>query len=633
MTVHLQTLHLILPQRFTMEDPRPEELDIKAQETPSVQGSPKKPPPETPEGIRLRTLVIVSFWAVAVLLGLPTWLWTTSIHRARLPLREMLDWADGKVRTHYSSSTGSSLGDCQACKPTFPLQIAIEAPEIQEHDALNLVQITQHALDDLNEFSAHHLRLHLTNPPLSSSTQNASMPLLQESYQGAYSQHHNRLGGQAWPALTVRLHPLVGAQAARAELQTQSTILDIYHAPGQMPTTSASSSGLATFIATQLQDLFQEEQTMIANTLSQSSSGTQQTIGQNSINSHAVGIASRDPRPHALRSSNPGLATKVGRRMKRSLKYAPTYHITVSLFTPSSSPSSWEIESALAEYIAPLLDSLSGLSNFTVDTQVQLHATLSPSVQSPEYDTENQVWTLKDEDLSGFINAAEWPLSPSIGAGPTINFVIYVPAPTMSPLLVKGSQASSWLIPQWGGVVILNPQDLNNTTSSSTVTKEDLQEPLLTFSHQLLAFLGTPQTPMSLPLQLQTLIRVRTASLLLSASSTMGSLARLTEALPSIAIPETVSNAVDITLAHLHGTCISMKDGKFGAALEHARTAEAQAERGFFEKSMVGQVYFPDEHKVAVYLPLLGPVGVPLIMSGLKEFRRWWSARKATTVH
>jgi phosphatidylinositol glycan class S len=64
---------------------------------PLVQSS-NKPPAETLEGIRVRGLVIVSFWAVVVFLGLPVWLWTTSIHRARLPLREMLDWADGKVR-------------------------------------------------------------------------------------------------------------------------------------------------------------------------------------------------------------------------------------------------------------------------------------------------------------------------------------------------------------------------------------------------------------------------------------------------------------------------------------------------------------------------------------------------------
>lgn len=282
---------------------------------------------------------------------------------------------------------------------------------------------------------------------------------------------------------------------------------------------------------------------------------------------------------------------------------------------------------AIADYFKPFLDSMSIISNFSIDTQVQLFATLSPSVRPPEYDTQKDLWTLREEDLSGFINAAEWPLSPSIGAGPTINFVLYVPDRANTPLVVHGSQASSWLVPQWGGVVVLNPQDLNNTFAVSILSKEAIQPALLVFSHQLLSFLGAPQSPPSLPLQLQTLTRVRALSLLLSASSTMGSLAQLTVALPSIAIPETVSSAVDTTLSHLRYTCNGLKEGRFEEALNNARIAEAEAERGFFEKSMVGQVYFPDEHKVAVYLPLLGPVGVPLVMSALKEVKRLWASR------
>lgn len=58
----------------------------------------KEPPPEKREAIKIRTLVITSFWAVILFLGLPMWWRTTSIYRARLPLQEMMDWADGKVR-------------------------------------------------------------------------------------------------------------------------------------------------------------------------------------------------------------------------------------------------------------------------------------------------------------------------------------------------------------------------------------------------------------------------------------------------------------------------------------------------------------------------------------------------------
>lgn len=485
------------------------------------------------------------------------------------------------------------------------------------------MRITQHALDDLNEFSAHHLRLSLAKG------RNFTKDSISE-YDGREQIHgigHHFIYEDE-VALTVKLHVQEKASQFKADLRDHSTILDILYAPGHVPSSSSSSSALANFIATKLQDLFAEEQATIAHILSSSnyaSNGPSPSSGQGQWvqNSPAAALSPRDARSKIKRTPPTELAERLKSRITKSLKYAPTYHLTVSLFTPVASPSGWDIENAINEYLAPLLNWVSVISNFTVDTQVQLYATFSPSVQSPEHDPELGVWTLREEDLSRFINAAEWPLSPSIGPEPTLNFIVYVPDPETSPLVVKGSHASSWLIPQWGSVYILNPQ-FETMSNLTTLTKEAIQPALLTFSYQLLSFLGVPQSPPSLPLQLQTLTRVRAASLLLSASSTMGSLARLTVALPSIAIPETVSTAVDTTLLRLRSTCDALKNGRFKDALDHARIAEAEAEKGFFEKSMVGQVYFPDEHKVAVYLPLLGPVGVPLVMSALKELKRLW---------
>lgn len=72
-----------------------------------VVASKKRPPPESMESLRIRSYVIVSFWAVVILLGLPIWWWTTSIHRARLPLQNMLEWADGKVwRSQWNGFDG-----------------------------------------------------------------------------------------------------------------------------------------------------------------------------------------------------------------------------------------------------------------------------------------------------------------------------------------------------------------------------------------------------------------------------------------------------------------------------------------------------------------------------------------------
>lgn len=266
----------------------------------------------------------------------------------------------------------------------------------------------------------------------------------------------------------------------------------------------------------------------------------------------------------------------------------------------------------------PVLDVLGPIHNFTIDTQVQLYA--APGVQSQ---------VLSKDDLSSFINAAEWPLSPSIGGAPTVNFIVFAGQQTigMSPThedaeaseTAVSETSHSWLIPQWGTVYLLNL-----LSDKTHVQPEDLKQPLLTFTTHLLSLLGTP-TSGSLPLRLSTLSRIRSADLLLRASSTLGSLARLSLALPSISIPQSVADGVSTTMRHLRLACESLgtPDG-----LIHGQIAEAAAERAFFEKSMVGQLYFPDEHKIAVYLPLLGPVGVPLVMGLLNEFSAWRARRR-----
>ncbi|ODH48412.1 hypothetical protein GX48_05504 [Paracoccidioides brasiliensis] len=562
-------------------------------------------PAEKPEAIRTRTLVIASFWAIILFLGLPMWWKTTSIYRARLPLKEMKDWADGKV-----------------CRPVFPLQILVYAPSMSTPDAEQLIRTTQHALDDLNDFSAHHLRLRLAETSQSSGVGAETAPIVDADAEEKEN-----------AALNVKLLPREDLAALGAELHPYSERLDIFYPVSQAPSTSALNSLLATFIASEVQKLFNEEKATIAYILS--SSNTLSPSLQSSTGGQTPPVNNREQGVALIKSVAPQLAESIARRTTRSFKYAETYHLSFSLFTPGPYPSSWDVEPALQEYLVPLLKTFAPISNFSIDTQVQVYANFAPTATQPEYDESQNAWTLHKKDLSSFINAAEWPLSPSIGKGPTINFILYVPSASQSPLVIKENRATSWLIPQWGGIVILNPPlDTSFVPRSNPphLSKDSLRSPLSTFSHQLLTLLGTPSSPASLPLRLQTLVRIHTASLLLSASSTMGSLAHLTRSLASIPIPLSVANSVSTTLSHLSATCELLREGRFRQALATARVAENEAERSFFDKSMVGLVYFPDEHKVAVYLPLLGPIGVPLVMGLVREGRRLVLAMKQRRV-
>ncbi|PHH61711.1 hypothetical protein CDD81_8056 [Ophiocordyceps australis] len=542
--------------------------------TSSTQPAKPSPPEEKACEVRRRSRIVVSFWLLVLLLGLPIWWATTSIYRANLPLDRMLAWADGR-----------------ACRPIFPLRIDVRAEKLALDDAAHLVRLTQHALDDMDDFSSHHLRLRLANPAMDTGKQPHS--------------GQQRLGdqdGDGNAALTIDLFP---GQETKASLSNDAAILQVSYTPNSIPSPTASSSPLSTLIAEQLRLSFAEEQAVISHLLA--AFGTSPPPAQQLA--HRV----HQEQQQSLTSE------LLSQRTAKSLRYAPTYHLTLSLFTDGAVPNTWDIEAAMDEYLRPILSVLSPIHNFTIDTQVQLYAT--PGIPSTQH-------VLRKEHLASFINAAEWPLSPSIGQAPSVNFVIFVGNQTIA-LDEPGADAEasptqrtsrSWLIPQWGSVYLLA-----QPWTATHISRETLRQPLLTFGAHLLSLLGTPRDG-PLALRLSALTRMRATDLLLRAASSLGSLARLTRALPYISIPRSVADGVGSALAHLDEACGRLDDEE--EALRLARVAEEEAEKAFFEKSMVGQLYFPEEHKVAVYLPLLGPVGVPLVLGLVHEVKAWWARRK-----
>lgn len=156
--------------------------------------------------------------------------------------------------------------------------------------------------------------------------------------------------------------------------------------------------------------------------------------------------------------------------------------------------------------------------------------------------------------------------------------------------------------------------------------KESLSNAFETFQSQLLQLLGVPEIK-EIPLanRLKMFERLAGLSLYLRTSTNLGSLARLAGHLSSIPIPRHVLRSVEHALSQL-GEFRKLIDGRveprWHESLAAARNAYTASEKAFFDKSMVGQVYFPDEHKIAVYLPLLGPIGVPLVVGFLREIRK-----------
>jgi phosphatidylinositol glycan class S len=62
--------------------------------------------------------------------------------------------------------------------------------------------------------------------------------------------------------------------------------------------------------------------------------------------------------------------------------------------------------------------------------------------------------------------------------------------------------------------------------------------------------------------------------------------------------------------------------------LSFVSLAQHVSNLAYFDPTLLPLLYFPQEHKYAVYTPLFGPVSVPLVMGLVREFKEWRDRRR-----
>lgn len=70
-----------------------------------------------------------------------------------------------------------------------------------------------------------------------------------------------------------------------------------------------------------------------------------------------------------------------------------------------------------------------------------------------------------------------------------------------------------------------------------------------------------------------------------------------------------------------------LSSGHLASAFAASREAVTSSERAFFDPSLLHLLYFPDDQKFAIYIPLFLPMAVPILLSLFKIFletRKSW---------
>jgi phosphatidylinositol glycan class S len=212
----------------------------------------------------------------------------------------------------------------------------------------------------------------------------------------------------------------------------------------------------------------------------------------------------------------------------------------------------------------------------------------------------------------------------------------------------QSTQFNSFILPQWGGIVILNPDSRSSVAA-------DLDASFHTFRSQLSSLLGVHPFPhgvvntkgrMSISdWQLDSLMRRRLLETTSATQETLSSIVKLVNQIENMPLGPGVRNDVRDSLAYMRNVCLlcmlidaasnhfcvqvfAHSDSSIDGAVADAITASTLSSQAFFNPGMLALLYFPAEHIWVIYTPLFVPVGIPLLAAAVREFKSWRAGRR-----
>lgn len=326
---------------------------------------------------------------------------------------------------------------------------------------------------------------------------------------------------------------------------------------------------------------------------------------------------------------------------ERRLKSEPCFDMVFTVVNPEPDQVkiSFDAETSIEVVIKPLLDQLRPLADLKVKSQWLYFVDIGPE---PKKNPDNIGSIIASDRIPHIISPLEKKLGSGVSSCPCLHFVLYTPRCSESPLYFssgEGRLEPAVVSPKWGGIQIHNPSKENCV--NKTVMTLDVSEIATVFVSHLRYLLDLRYqsvdgakllTLTNSPLrgwEVDSLYRTRILEQAISARLTLQSLARLLGEISNIVINEEVGDAIKTSVTSISATLSLISAGRLEDALLFARKAYVTAETAFSHPSLLALLYFPDDQKYAVYIPLFLPVMIPVVLS-LKNIWKWISSKDTT---
>lgn len=335
--------------------------------------------------------------------------------------------------------------------------------------------------------------------------------------------------------------------------------------------------------------------------------------------------------------------TQPEKEVMRPLGAVPVLDVVFTLIVsqPHMIDVSWDMETAEKYYLKPLIEKLLPLTEVNIKSQVLYMIAMNIRSKFNNHTKENYI---EVSQLPQIINPFESKLGMQVSVNPTLNFVIYIPTVSQVPLHIYQDDgvkvsSNSFLSPRWGGLIIQNPKEVDiNEKIKMTI---DMKNVMSLFISQMKLLIGFPETnekdgkvqflssPVGTDVELDFFLRRRTQEQLSTSISSLTSLTELLGTISNIVITDDIGDKINTAVQSIEGSLEDLKNGELLAACKKAKQAFVLSEEAFFDQSLLAMLYFPNDQKYAVYIPLFLPVSLPVVMS----FKQFWAYFRRSRRH
>ncbi|XP_041368806.1 GPI transamidase component PIG-S-like isoform X2 [Gigantopelta aegis] len=333
---------------------------------------------------------------------------------------------------------------------------------------------------------------------------------------------------------------------------------------------------------------------------------------------------------------------KLDKESMRCLRSSPGYDITFTLASPQPEiiDIQWDIKHGIQDYLKPFLSKLDKYANISVTSQVLFFTGL---VVRPQKDAKTGEFFYTEQDLPHMITPLESKLGSHASSNPALNFVVYVPTRDQSPLYLRDAAgnrvpSNAFLSPRWGGILILNVPSPPAGAALPHRADVDMRRMMEVFITQLRFLLNLhSQTPQEVILpdvgnegitewELDSWLRILCVENIATSIVSLQSLSQLLGQISNMVIKDDIALEVESAVANIKQAKKLLAEGTLEGAFLASRNAVRESEKAFFDPSLLELLYFPEDQKFAIYIPLFLPISIP-IMSTMIQGIKWLKRR------